>query len=387
MAVMIDFPRRKHGQLSPPEEYAELRTREGLVKSQLPNGSTVWLVTRHQDVRAVLTSPQISSNPTHAGFPNLGDVQTVPLPEQIPGWFVGYDQPDHGRFRKTLIPEFTVRKIKELRPAIQKIVDSRVDAMLAAGPTADLVSAFALPVPSLVICAMLGVPYSDHEYFETRTQTLVTFTSSQEDRAIAAGELLTYLTRLVTIKQRFGGDDLIAKLVAGDSLNAEEIAGVGLLLLIAGHETTANNIAIGTVMLLLNRQWIGDPRAVEEVLRYASVADLVSLRVAVDDVEIGGELIRAGEGIVPLVAAANHDVDAFDRAAEFDPGRPARHHVAFGYGVHQCLGQNLVRAEIEIAYETLFSRIPTLALAQPVEDLPFKYDGILFGVHSLPVTW
>ncbi|MEV4311986.1 cytochrome P450 [Actinocrispum sp. NPDC049592] len=387
MAVMIDFPRRKHGQISPPVEYADLRQREGLVRSQLPNGSTVWLVTRHQDVRTVLTSPQISSNPTHEGFPNLGDVQTVPLPEQIPGWFVGYDQPDHGRFRKTLIPEFTVRKIRELRPAIEKIVNSRVDAMLAAGPPADLVNDFALPVPSLVICAMLGVPYSDHEFFEEHTRTLVRFTSTQEEREEAVGALVTYLNRLVSIKQRFRGTDLISKLLAGDSLTAEEIVGVGLLLLIAGHETTANNIAIGTVMLLLNRQWIGDPRAVEEVLRFASVADLVSLRVAVEDVEIGGELIRAGEGIVPLVAAANHDVEAFDRAAEFDPSRPAKHHVAFGYGVHQCLGQNLVRAEIEIAYQVLFSRIPTLDLAMPVEDLPFKYDGILFGVHELPVTW
>ena len=387
MTATIDFPRRKQGQLTPPDEYADLRTTPGLVRSSLPNGSTVWLVTRHQDVRQVLTSPEISSNPTHEGFPNLGDVQTVPLPEQIPGWFVGFDPPEHGRFRKTLIPEFTVRKIRDLRPKIQQVVDGRVDAMLAAGGPADLVNSFALPVPSLVICAMLGVPYSDHEYFESRTRTLVTFTSTKEERETAGGELLTYLIRLVSIKQRFRGDDLISKLLADERLEPQEIAGVGLLLLIAGHETTANNIAIGTIMLLLNPQWIGDPRAVEEVLRYASVADLVSLRVAVQDVEIGGQLIKAGEGIVPLVAAANHDVEAFDRAGEFDPSRTARHHVAFGYGVHQCLGQNLVRAEIDIAFQTLFSRIPTLRLAQPVEELPFKHTGILFGVHALPVTW
>lgn len=387
MSTTIDFPRRRRGQLSPPDEYAGIRTQDGLVKSALPGGSTVWLVTRHEDVRAVLTSPSISSNPTHAGFPNLGEIQTVPLPEQIPGWFVGFDPPEHGRFRKTLIPEFTVRRIREWRPAIQKVVDGRVDAMLDAGPPADLVSQFALPVPSLVICTMLGVPYSDHEYFESRTRSLVTFTTTKEEREQAGGELLTYLIRLISIKQRFPGDDLISKLLAGGELAPQEIAGVGLLLLIAGHETTANNIAIGTIMLLRNRQWIGDPRAVEEVLRYASVADLVSLRVAVEDVEIGGQVIKAGEGIVPLVAAANHDVAAFERADEFDPSRSSRHHVAFGYGVHQCLGQNLVRAEIDIAYQTLFTRIPNLQLAEPVEDLPFKYDGILFGVHALPVTW
>ncbi len=387
MSVTIEFPRRRRGQLSPPDEYAAIRAQDGLVRSALPGGSTVWLVTRHADVREVLTSPRISSNPERAGFPTLGEVQTVPLHDQIPGWFVGYDPPDHGRFRKTLIPEFTVRRIKEQRPAIQQVVDGRVDAMLAAGPTADLVSAFALPVPSLVICGMLGVPYSDHEFFESRTRTLVTFTTSREERETAGGELHAYLERLVTIKKRFPGDDLVTKLLAGGELSAQEIAGVSLLLLIAGHETTANNIAIGTIMLLLNREWIGDPRAVEEVLRFASVADLVSLRVAVEDVEIGGQLIRAGEGIVPLVAAANHDAELFDRAAEFDPARPARHHVAFGYGVHQCLGQNLVRAEIDIAFQTLFDRIPSLRLAEPVEELPFKYDGILFGVHALPVTW
>jgi cytochrome P450 monooxygenase len=383
----IEFPRRRRGQLSPPDEYADLRARPGLVRSALPGGSTVWLVSRHEDVREVLTSPQISSNPEREGFPTLGDVQTVPLHDQIPGWFVGYDPPEHGRYRKSLIPEFTVRRIKEQRPAIQRVVDGRVDAMLAAGPPADLVSAFALPVPSLVICAMLGVPYSDHEFFESRTRTLVTFTTSRQDRENAGGELLAYLERLVTIKRRFPGDDLVSKLLAGETLSAQEIAGIGLLLLIAGHETTANNIAIGTIMLLRNREWIGDPRAVEEVLRYASVADLVSLRVAVEDVEIGGQLIAAGDGIVPLVAAANHDAEVFDRAHEFDPARAARHHVAFGYGVHQCLGQNLVRAEIDIAFRTLFDRIPDLRLDGPVEDLPFKYDGILFGVHALPVTW
>ena len=274
-----------------------------------------------------------------------------------------------------------------MRPAIEKVVAGRVDAMLAAGPPADLVGSFALPVPSLVICSMLGVPYSDHEYFESRTRTLVTFTASKEERETAGGELLTYLIRLVSIKQRFPGDDLITKLLASEELEPREIAGVGLLLLIAGHETTANNIAIGVIMLLLHPQWIGDPGTVDEVLRYASVADLVSLRVAVADVEISGQLIKAGEGIVPMVAAANHDAAAFERAAEFDPSRPSRNHVAFGHGAHLCLGQHLVRAEIEIAYQALFGRIPTLRLAQPVEELPFKYNGIIFGVHALPVTW
>nr|AYW76474.1 MjmOI [Streptomyces sp.] len=386
-AIPIEFPRRQPGRLSPPEEYAGLRSQEGLVKSALPNGSTVWLVTRHEDVRSVLTDPRISSNPLHEGFPSMGKNGTVPPPDQVPGWFVAYDPPEHGRFRKALIPEFTVRRIKDMQPAIQRIVDKLIDALLDGGNSADLVSQFALPVPSLVICELLGVPYSDHEYFESRTRVLVTFTSTDEQRESAAKELITYLTKLISIKHKFPGNDLISGLLKNETLTAQEVSGIALLLLIAGHETTANNIALGVVMLLLNREWIGDPRAVEEALRYLSVADRVALRVAVEDVEIGGQLIRAGEGIVPLGAAANHDESAFERADQFDPGRPARHHVAFGYGVHQCLGQHLVRAEMGTAYRTLFERIPTLRLAVPPEELPFKDEGILFGLHELPVTW
>lgn len=387
-ATAIDFPRREPGRLSPPEVYAELRTREGLVRSALPNGSTVWLVTRHEDVRTVLTEPRISSNPLHEGFPSIGNNGTVPPPDKIPGWFVAYDPPEHGRFRKALIPEFTVRRIKEMRPAIQRIVDGLIDSLLESGNSTDLVENFALPVPSLVICELLGVPYSDHEYFESRTRVLVTFTSTDDERETAGKELITYLSKLIGIKRKFPGKDLISRLLAADTLSIEEVSGVALLLLIAGHETTANNIALGVVTLLLNRQWIGDPSAaVEEVLRYLSVADRVALRVAVEDVEIGGQLIRAGEGIVPLGAAANHDASTFERPDEFDPSRSARHHVAFGYGVHQCLGQHLVRAEMELAYRSLFERIPTLQLAVPVEELSFKDEGILFGLHELPVRW
>ncbi|GAA1012137.1 cytochrome P450 [Acrocarpospora pleiomorpha] len=385
--ISIEFPTRRRGQLSPPDEYAELRARPGLVKSALPNGSTVWLVTRHEDVRTVLTDPRISASPTHPGFPSIGRNGTVPHPDQIPGWFVAYDPPDHTRFRKALIPEFTVRRVGELRPAVQRIVDGRIDAMLAGGTTADLVAAFALPVPSLIICELLGVPRTDRELFESRTQILVTFTSTDDERDAAAQDLLLYINKLIAMKQRFPGRDLISRLLRAGVLTPKEISGVALLLLIAGHETTANNIALGAVMLMLNRQWINAPGVVEEVLRYLSVADRVALRVAVEDVEIGGQLIRAGEGIVPLGAAANHDEGTFGHAEQFDPSRSARHHVAFGYGVHQCLGQNLVRIEMDTVFGTLFRRIPTLELDQAVEDLPFKYDGVLFGLHALPVRW
>ncbi|MFF4606461.1 cytochrome P450 [Streptomyces sp. NPDC001339] len=385
--LTVDFPVRRPGVPFPPPDYADYRDRKGLVRSHLSDGKRVWLVTRHEDVRTVLTHPGISSNPEHEGFPNVGNLG-VPKQEQIPGWFVGMDSPEHDRFRKALIPEFTVRRVRAMKPAIERTVDAQLDAMLAAGNTADLVADFALPIPSLVISALLGVPPADREFFESRTRVLVSLRSStDDDRMTAAKDLLRYINRLVEIKQKWGGDDLITRLLATGAIAPHEMSGVLMLLLIAGHETTANNIALGVVTLLTNPQWIGDDRAVEETLRFHSVADLVSLRVAVQDVEIAGQLIKAGEGIVPLVAAANHDESLFACPHTFDPSRSARHHVAFGYGVHQCLGQNLVRVEMEVAYRKLFERIPTLELAVPVDGLDIKYDGVLYGVNELPVRW
>ncbi|MEV4921012.1 cytochrome P450 [Streptomyces tirandamycinicus] len=386
--LAVDFPLRRPGEAFPPPRYVDYRDRKGLVMSYLPNGDRVWLVTRHDDVRAVLTHSGISSNPEHPGFPNIGATMGVPKQEQIPGWFVGLDSPEHDRFRKALIPEFSVRRVRAMRPDIERIVAGRLDAMLAAGDRADLVADFALPIPSLVISALLGVPPRDRDFFESRTRTLVAIRSStDQERDTATKELLRYINRLVDLKQKWPSDDLISRLLATGAIAPHELSGVLLLLLIAGHETTANNIALGVLTLLTNPEWIGDDRVVEETLRFHSVADLVSLRVAVEDVEIAGQPIRAGEGIVPLVAAANHDEQAFACPHAFDPSRGSRHHVAFGYGVHQCLGQNLVRVEMEVAYRRLFERIPTLELAVPVEEVPFKHDTVLHGLHEMPVRW
>ena len=383
----VPFMLRRPGEPFPPPEYETFRQRPGLVRSELPTGDVVWLVTRHEEVRSVLTDPRISSDPSREGFPSPGRTGGVPDSETVPGWFVALDPPDHTKYRKALIPEFTVRRIRAMRPAVQEIVDGCIDTVLSRGQGADLMADFALSVPSLVISSMLGVPKVDRNFFEAKTRVLVTISSTDEEREDASRQLLRYLTRLIAVKQQRPGDDLISRLLAAGALTPQEMSGVAMLLLIAGHETTANNIALGVVTLLANPEWIGDERAVEELLRLHSVADLVALRVAVEDVEIGGQLVRAGEGVVPLVAAANHDPRLFDHPGTFDPERSAQQHVAFGYGVHQCLGQNLVRAEMDVAYRTLFERIPTLEIAVPLEELPFKYDGVLFGLHELPVRW
>jgi cytochrome P450 monooxygenase len=382
---LVPFMLRRPGQPFPPNEYADFRRLGGLVQAVMPTGDRVWLVTRHEEVRTVLTHRGISANSATEGFPRPG--RTIGVPHDVPGWFVGLDPPEHTRFRKALVPEFTLRRLKALREEVQGIVDGCIDRMLAAGDCADLVADFALPVPSLVISSLLGVPDVDRDFFESKTRVLVTISSTDEARQDASQQLLRYLNRLIALRTKRPGDDLISRLVAAGTLTRRELPGVAMLLLIAGHETTANNIALGVVTLLQNRQWIGDDRVVEELLRYYSIADVVCLRVAIEDIEIGGQLVKAGEGIVPLVAAANYDDTVFERPTDFDPERSARHHVAFGHGVHQCLGQNLVRIEMEIAFRTLFERVPTLSIAEPPEGLPYKYDGVLFGLHSLPVRW
>jgi cytochrome P450 len=256
-----------------------------------------------------------------------------------------------------------------------------------------------LPVPSLVICELLGVPYRDHAFFQSRTGRFIRRTTSQEERTAAVDELRSYLDELVTEKEQEPGDDLLGRQIRKQrekgATDHEALVSLAFLLLVAGHETTANMISLGTLALLENprslaaiRQDPGrTPGAVEELLRYFTIVEFATSRVAVEDVELGGVLIRAGEGVVGLGNAANHDPAVFEHPDELDVERGARHHVAFGYGPHQCLGQNLARAELQIVFDTLLRRIPSLALAVPVDELPFKDDANIHGLYQLPVTW
>jgi cytochrome P450 len=213
--------------------------------------------------------------------------------------------------------------------------------------------------------------------------------------------LRDYLRTLVERKNGDPSDDLLSRLIVEQlrtgQMDIEDIVSMGLLLLIAGHETTANMIALGTVALLENPDQLAelrdtdDPKlvanAVEELLRYLTIVHNGRRRVALEDIEIGGEVIRAGEGVVIATEVANRDEAAFPDPDTLDIHRAARHHVAFGYGVHQCLGQPLARVELQVVYSTLYRRIPSLALAVPVDELPFKHDMAIYGVHALPVTW
>ena len=291
--------------------------------------------------------------------------------------------------------------MEALRPSIQRIVDERIDALLAGPRPVDLVEAFALPVPSLVICHLLGVPYADHDFFQRRARLLVSRDETVERATTAQDELTDYLDAVIADKLAAPADDLLSKLavehVATGELSRRDAALMALLLLIAGHETTANMIALGTLALLEHPDQLAalrdtdDPAliagAVEELLRYLTITHSGRRRVALQDIEIGGQTIHAGEGIVLANDAANRDNHAFPDADQLDVHRDARGHLAFGFGVHQCVGQPLARVELEVVYGTLYRRLPGLRLAAPLEQIPFKHDSIVYGVYELPVTF
>ena len=283
---------------------------------------------------------------------------------------------------------------------MQKIVDELIDTMLAGPNPTDLVEAFALPVPSLVICELLGVPYDGHDFFQANSKTVIRRSATPDERAAAFAALDDYLDNLIGEKLASPGDDLLsavaARVKAGE-LPREEAAQMARLMLIAGHETTANMIALGTLTLLQHPDQLAllreseDPRlaasAVEELLRYLTIVHNGRLRVAVENIEIAGQTIHAGEGVILPTEIGNRDPEAFDDPDELDIQRDARHHVAFGFGIHQCLGQPLARMELQVVYSTLYQRIPTLALATELDQVPFKHDGLVYGVYELPVTW
>ena len=383
----------------PPPELNRRQAEAPLARVKLWDGSTPWLVTRYDDSRQLLADPRISSDPRRDGFPYAGAAQA-----QRPGQFNAFivrDDPEHAAQRRLVTADFMIKRVEAMRPRIQEITDGLIDDLLAGPKPADLVEALALPLPSLVICELLGVPYADRALFHRLGKTLLKRDNTPQQAQAATDELRDYLRTLVERKNSDPSDDLLSRLIVEQlrtgQMDIEDIVSMALLLLIAGHETTANMIALGTVALLENPDQLAelrdtdDPKpvanAVEELLRYLTIVHNGRRRVALEDIEIGGEVIRAGEGIVIATEVANRDEAAFPDPDTLDIHRAARHHVAFGYGVHQCLGQPLARVELQVVYSTLYRRIPSLALAVPVDELPFKHDMAIYGVHALPVTW
>jgi cytochrome P450 len=378
----------------PPPEYARWRAADGLQRAMW-EGAPVWVVSRNEDIKAAMTDPRISANTLDL---QGGELATS---ADAPPIFPRMDGPEHVRLRRMLTKDFTVKRVDDMRPRIEEMANGFIDEMIVKGAPADLVRGYALPIPSLVISLLLGVPYTEHEFFQENTSTMLSLTASRAERDAAAGALFGYLFELVERKEREPGDDLIGRVlsehVATGELDKKTLAMNSFILLNAGHETTANMIALGTLALLRHPAELARIRdtdepavianAVEELLRYLTIVHSLVARRAAEDVTIGGQLIRAGEVLLMNLPAGNWDTAAFAEPGTLDIDRGARGHIAFGYGIHQCLGQILARAELQIALPTLLRRLPGLRLAVPLEQLRLRSDMSIYGVHELPVEW
>ncbi|MBP2479168.1 cytochrome P450 [Crossiella equi] len=389
---------RDAGPFVPPGFITRLREAGPVTPMTFPDGHQGWIVTGYDLVRQVLADTRFSSRNDigilHEPYVVQGMPEITEPPPAVPGLFVAMDPPDHTRLRRKLTGAFTVRRMKQLEDHINEVVERQLDEMSRLTPPVDLVQAFALPVPSLVICELLGVPYADREEFQGNSNRFLDKDLPVEEKVAVFTALTGYLGELVARKRAEPGEDILSDLARQEDLSIEELAGIGFLLLLAGHETTANMLALGTFALLEHPEQLAAlrenpelmPGAVEEMLRYLSVGD-VFYRYASEDLELGGHTIPEGSTVVLMLLAANHDPHRFDAPEALDVHRNARGHLAFGHGVHQCLGQQLARIEMRAGFAGLLARFPTLALAVPPEEVPLRTSMRIYGVHALPVTW
>ncbi|MFJ7212211.1 cytochrome P450 [Amycolatopsis sp. NPDC098790] len=400
---MSDIPQglpmeRDAGPFDPPREITRLRSTRPVSPMVFPDGHEGWLVTGYEAVRQMMADTRFSSrldlDVVHVPYETPGmPVPTEPSP-QLPGMFIAMDPPDHGRLRKRLTGAFTVKRMKQLEERIAEVVEEQLDHLARLTPPVDLVAEFALPVPSLVICELLGVPYDDRGDFQVNSAQFMVRDQTLEQKMGAYIALNTYLSELVTRKRSSPTEDILSDLARHEDLTIEELTGAAFLLLIAGHETTANMLSLGTFALLEHPAELASlrsepelmPGAVEELLRYLSVADIF-FRYATEDLSLGGETIPAGSTVVVSLLAANRDPSRFENPDVLDFRRNARGLLSFGHGVHQCLGQQLARIEMRAGFEGLVRRFPTLRLAVAADEVKLRTDMNIYGVHELPVTW
>ncbi|MFD2472711.1 cytochrome P450 [Amycolatopsis silviterrae] len=374
----------------PPPSLTEVRDEAPLTRMLFPDGHVGWLATGHAEVRAILGDQRFSNRYELWHYPLPGMEEGLP-PAPV-GDLTGIDAPEHTRFRKLLTGKFTVRRMRLLTDRMAEVAAEYLDAMEKAGPGVDLVEAYAHPVPAVMICELLGVPFADRDSFLGYSATLNNADLSDEERMAAYGGLQEYVASLVPMKRAAPTDDVFSDLTTSD-LTDEELAGLGTFLLAAGLDTTANMLALGTYALLSNPDQLAVVRdepeaagaAVEELMRYLSIAH-TGVRAALEDVEVGGQVIKAGDSVVVSIQAANRDPVRFERPDELDVRRPSGGHLGFGHGIHQCLGQQLARVEMTVALPALMRRFPTLRLAEGEVPLRPEVQNI-YGVLKLPVVW
>ncbi|HEX2284064.1 MAG TPA: cytochrome P450, partial [Mycobacterium sp.] len=378
-AHIPDYPMERDARcpFAPPPKVLEMGAAKPLSRVRIWDGSTPWLITGYEAARTLFADSRVSVDDRRSGFPHWNEHMLSTVHKRPRSVFTS-DAEEHTRFRRMLSKPFTFKRVEGLRPAIQEVTDECIDAILAGPQPADIVAKLALPVPTRVISEMLGVPYEDHEFFQHHANVGLARYATAEDGQKGAMGLAQYLINLVKTKMENPAEDAVSDLadrVNAGEISVKEAAQLGTGLLIAGHETTANMIGIGVLALLENPEQAAllrdsdDPKfvanAVEELMRYLSIIQNGQRRIAVEDIEIEGETIRAGEGIIIDLAPANWDAKTFAEPDKLDLQREVGQQLGFGYGRHQCVGQQLARAELQIVFHTLLRRIPTLKLAVP----------------------
>lgn len=383
----------------PTPELGEIRDTEGVRRIVNTFGMQVYLVTRHDDVKAMLADHTRFSNTRPPGFvmPGAPAVSDEEVASARAGNLLGLDPPEHQRLRRMLTPEFTIRRMKRLEPRITEIVTEHLDAMEHAGAPVDLVANFALPIPSLVICELLGVPYEDRDDFQKRSARQLDLSAPIDERLEFQRRGREYMQSLVTRARSQPGEDILGMLVRehGDELTDDELVGIAGLLLLAGHETTSNMLGLGTLALLQNPDQLAAVRddpdaigpAIEELLRWLSIVQTSIPRITTADVEVAGVSIPSGQLVFASLPAGNRDPGFIDSPEVLDIRRGAAGHLAFGHGVHHCLGAPLARMEMRIAWPALLRRFPNLALAEDFADVQFRSFHFIYGLRSLMVKW
>ncbi|MEU4724472.1 cytochrome P450 [Nonomuraea dietziae] len=374
----------------PVAELARIRTEQPVFPMQIPGGQTVWLATRYEDVRAVLGDTGRFSN-------DFGNVIGMGATQDDPGGLGFRDPPEHTRLRRYLTPEFTMRRLRRLEPRIEAIVEEHLDAMERKGSPVDLVEMFALPIPSLVVCELLGVPYDERSDFLRLSTDRFDFSAGPEASLDAVNESMAFLTELAVRERKNPGEGLLGQLVRdhGDEISDKELAGFADGLLTGGHDTSTSMLALGTLWLLENPDELAKvreggehvSRVVEELLRYMTVVQVAFPRFAREDLELGGQPIAKGEMVLCSLTAANRDPSLGADMDSVNPLREAPSHLAFGHGVHRCIGAPLAQMEMRIAYPALLRRFPSLRLAVPHDEVPFRELAIVYGVKELPVAF
>lgn len=385
------FPMRRSCPLGMPAEYAEMREHEPVRRARLADGESVWLISRYDDIRAMLMDPRLSTDRSRPGFPILNP-ETAQLRETRV--FLGMDAAEHAASRRIYLPEFRQKNVSALWPFVQRCVDEHLDRLIDAGPPGDLVRSLTYPVPALAVGHILGVPEGQEERLEELAVEAMVHRGHQ-----AFKELFGLFSEVSESKRRAPGHDLMSRVIREQvepgHITHWSMLTTAFVIFMAGYETMANALAIAILWLLEHPDQLAELRsapglieqAIEELLRLTSVGELASVRVATEDIDVHGTTIRAGEGVIMLGGSGNRDARVFADPDTLDIRRDARKHLAFGHGAHICIGAGLARLEMVVVCERLLARMPGLRLTRPITDDAVDYAAVLFGLKRLEVTW